>query len=232
MTNKKKAVFNWSGGKDSAHALQKILQENEYEVIALLTTVEASNNASSIHAIPLNLLHKQADCIGIPLYPILLDNKVKPYDESMQEAVLHFKNLGVAHFIFGDIFLEDIKTYRESKLNPLGISVIFPLWGKTSEQVFADFLQSGIKTKVIVTQADKLNQSFIGRDVDFSFLEDLPQNIDVCGEYGEYHTFSYDGPLFKKPVAFTIEKTLQITHQFKMDTGKIESFHYWQAKLS
>ena len=149
MPQKKKAVFNWSGGKDSALALQKTIQEGEFELVSLLTTINEETLTSSIHAIPQKLLLKQADSIGIPLYTVLLSKEKKTYEEGMTEAISHFRNLGVSHFIFGDIFLADVKSYRESKLNPLGIDVVEPLWGKTSEEIMSDFLKSGIKTKII-----------------------------------------------------------------------------------
>ncbi|WP_312922857.1 Dph6-related ATP pyrophosphatase [Empedobacter brevis] len=227
----KKAVFNWSGGKDSALALQKVLEGEEFEIIALLTTITAETNTSSIHGIPLELLKKQVESIGIPLYLVALTKDIKTYEDEMLKAVNHFKQLGVAHFIFGDIFLTDVKNYRESKLLPLGIEVVEPLWGKTSLEVMDEFLKSGIKSKIIVTQADKLDQSFIGRDLDRSVIDSFPINVDVCGENGEYHTFSYAGDLFKTPIDFAILETVLITHEFKLDTGEIKKCDYWQAKL-
>ncbi|MBJ7881901.1 adenine nucleotide alpha hydrolase [Gelidibacter salicanalis] len=231
MKERKKAVFNWSGGKDSALALQKTLQENEYEVVSLLTTINEETLTSSIHAIPLKLLLKQADSIGIPLYTVSLSKDIKTYEEGMAEAVEHFKSQNVSHFIFGDIFLTDVKSYRESKLNPLGIEVVEPLWGKTSKEVMSDFLKSGIKTKIIVTQADKLDQTCIGREIDSMFAKSLPDGIDLCGENGEYHTLSYDGELFKHKIDFTIPKANLISYTFKMDNGEMKNFDYWQAEL-
>lgn len=231
MTDRKKAVFNWSGGKDSALALQKTLQENEFEIVSLLTTINEETLTSSIHSIPLELLMKQADSIGIPLYTVSLSKDKKTYEEGMTEAIKHFKNQGVSHFIFGDIFLVDVKTYRESKLNPLGIEVIEPLWGKTSEEIMNDFLKSGIKTKIIVTQADKLDQTFIGREINHDFAKSLPDGVDLCGENGEYHTFSYDGELFKTKIDFEISNANKVTYDFKMDTGEMKSYEYWQAEI-
>ncbi len=231
MTERKKAVFNWSGGKDSALALLKTLQEKEFEVVALLTTINEENLTSSLHAIPIKLLLKQAEHIGIPLYPVLLSKETKTYEEGMTEAIAHFKDQGVTHFIFGDIFLADVKSYRESKLHPLGIRVVEPLWGKTSEEIMNDFLQSGIKAKIIVTQADKLDQTYIGRDIDYSFVRSLPDGIDPCGENGEYHTFSYDGALFKAGINVEIATTNRISYDFKMDNGVLKSYSYWQAAI-
>lgn len=231
MPPKKKAVFNWSGGKDSALALQKTIQEGEFELVSLLTTINEETLTSSIHAIPQKLLLKQADSIGIPLYTVLLSKEKKTYEEGMTEAIRHFKNLGVSHFIFGDIFLADVKSYRESKLNPLGIEVVEPLWGKNSEEIMNDFLKSGIKTKIIVTQADKLDETFIGREIDNNFAHSLPEGVDLCGENGEYHTFSYEGGIFKTKIDLEINKANRITYEFKMDTGEMKSFEYWQAEI-
>lgn len=229
--DRKKAVFNWSGGKDSALALQKTLKENEFEVVSLLTTINEETLTSSIHSIPLKLLLKQAFSLGILLYTVLLSKNKKTYDEGMTEAITHFKKQGIRHFIFGDIFLPDVKSYRENKLNPLGIEVVEPLWGKSSKEIMNDFLKSGIKTKIIVTQADKLDQTFIGREIDSDFANSLPDGVDLCGENGEYHTLSYDGELFKSKIDFEISKANRISYDFKMDTGEIKSYEYWQAEI-
>lgn len=229
--SRKKAVFNWSGGKDSALALQKTLKENEFEVVSLLTTINEETLTSSIHSIPLKLLLKQADSLGIPLYTVLLSKDKKTYDEGMTEVITHFKNQGVSHFIFGDIFLVDVKSYRENKLKPLGIEVVEPLWGKSSKEIMNDFLKSSIKAKIIVTQADKLGQTFIGREIDSDFAKSLPDGVDLCGENGEYHTLSYDGELFKSKIDFEISKANRISYDFKMDTGEIKSYEYWQAEI-
>lgn len=227
----KKAVFNWSGGKDSALALQKVLEEKEFEVIALLTTMNEESQKSSMHSIPLEILERQADSIGIPLYAVTSSTMLKNYEEKMVEAVQHFKEKGVKHFIFGDIFLSDVKAYRESKLQPLGIEVVEPLWEKTSQEVIDDFLASGIKSKIIVTQADLLDETYIGKDLDADLVKSFPQNIDVCGENGEYHTLCYAGGLFQKEVEFTISETIKTSFDFTLDTGEQKTFQYWQAEI-
>ena len=228
----KKAVFNWSGGKDSALALQKVLEEKEFEVIALLTTMNEETSKSSMHSIPLTILERQAECIGISLHPVASSTALKNYDQKMSEAVQHFKELGVQYFIFGDIFLSDVKAYRESKLHPLGIEVVEPLWEKTSQEVIDDFLASGIQSKIIVTQADLLDETFIGKDLDADLISSFPKNIEVCGENGEYHTLSYAGGLFKKEVEFTISETVKTSFDFTLDTGEKKTFEYWQAEFT
>jgi uncharacterized protein (TIGR00290 family) len=232
MNQRKKAVFNWSGGKDSALALHKTLQENVYDVVSLLTTVNEETLTSSIHSVPLEVLSRQADSIGIPLHTVLFAKDLSNYDNKMRETVDHFKKQGVTHFIFGDIFLADVKTFRESKLNPLGIEVVEPLWDKSSTEIIDDFLKSGIKTKIIVTQADKLDSTFIGKELDIALINSLPNNVDVCGENGEYHSLSYAGGLFKKEVEFQISDTTKISYDIKLDNGQINTFEYWQAEIT
>lgn len=227
----KKAVFNWSGGKDSALALQKILEEKEFEVLALLTTMNEETAKSSMHSIPLEILKRQAESIGIPLYAVASSTMLKNYEEKMAEAVNHFKEQGVKHFIFGDIFLSDVKAYRESKLQTLGIEVVEPLWEKTSQEVIEEFLRSGIKSKIIVTQADLLDETYIGKDLDQNLIDSFPNNIDLCGENGEYHTLCYAGGLFKKEVEFSITETIKTSFDFTLDTGEKKTFEYWQAEF-
>lgn len=231
MTERKKAVFNWSGGKDSALALQKILEQNEFDVISLLTTINEETQKSSIHSIPLEILNRQAKSIGIPLHTVLFAKNLSDYYSKMSKTVAYFKKQGVTHFIFGDIFLTDIKAYRENKLNPLGIEVVEPLWNMSSAEVMNDFLKSGIKTKIIVTQADKLNKTFIGKNLDHKTISLFPDGIDVCGENGEYHTLSYAGGLFKEEVDFTISQIDKIWYDIKLDNGQTKTFDYWQAQI-
>src|SRR5690606_12805683 len=229
---KKKAVFNWSGGKDSALALQKILEENEYEVVSLLTTINEQTRTSSIHSIPIELLKLQAESIGIPLYTMTITEDLRNYDHIMLKTVEHFKKQGVTHFIFGDIFLEDVKTYREKKLNPMGIEVVEPLWDKPSQEVLTEFLKSRIKTKIIITQADKLDKTFIGRELDINTILLFPDDMDLCGENGEYHTFAYAGSLFKKDIHFSLSTPKEISYDIRLDNGETKTYKYWQADIS
>lgn len=231
---KKKAVFNWSGGKDSALALYKVLQADEYEVISLLTTVNRSNSRSSMHGIPVALLQAQADSLGIPLYILELDpeGEMKGYETSMLRAIEYFKSQGVAHFIFGDIFLHDVRSYRERQLRPHGIEVVEPLWNKTTHETMDEFLQSGLKTIVVTTMADLLDETYIRRLIDRPFVESLPAGVDFCGENGEYHTFCFDGPIFKNPIRYSLGCPFKYSHDVNMEDGTRQTFHYWYANLN
>lgn len=225
----KKAVFNWSGGKDSALALTKVISEGELEVVALLTNVYEETLKSLMHSIPLELLEKQAESIGIPLFPVLVDENGASGE--MHEIILHFKEQGVTHFVFGDIFLADIRSYRENKLHPYGIEVVEPLWGKKPEEVMAEFLQSGIRSTIIVTQADKLDSSFVGKDLSEELISGFPPEVDICGENGEYHTFSYGGTLFQKKIDFSIRKVEKQSYAIRLDSGETMTVDYWQAAI-
>lgn len=228
-----KAVFNWSGGKDSALALYKALQSEQYEIVSLLTTVNRENRRSSMHGIPLTLLERQAESIGLPLRTVDLtpDGTMENYEQAMARATAHFREAGADRFLFGDIFLHDVRSYREKQLAPYGITVVEPLWGKTSEEIMQEFLASGLQTVVVTTTADRLDRGFIGRRIDEAFVRDLPPGVDVCGENGEYHTFCYAGGMFRTPVPFSLGEPLQRTYPVKLDDGTVKEYAYWFADL-
>lgn len=230
---KPKAVFNWSGGKDSALALYKVLKEGKYEVVALLTTVNRDKQRSTMHDIPLALLEKQAKSIGIPLHIVNLPpaGSSEDYKNKMLETVEAFKDKGVTHFIFGDIFLHDVRKYREEALNPEGITVVEPLWDMTTAEVMEEFLTSGLKTIIVTTTASELGKEFIGQHITKELISEFPPHIDVCGENGEYHTFCYDGPIFRTPVPFTTKEPFRMEFPIKLDTGETKIFGYWFAGL-
>lgn len=179
-----KAVFNWSGGKDSAHALLRAMQSGKYEIVALLTTVNRDTHRSTMHGIPTALLQAQADSIGIPLHIVDLTPKgnMEDYGAAMSHAVEHFKAQGVTCFIFGDIFLHDVRKYRERQLAPHGIGVAEPLWGESSGGVMHDFLASGLRTVIVTTMADSLGADAVGREIDPAFMASLPAGVDPNGE--------------------------------------------------
>lgn len=193
VEQRRRAVFNWSGGKDSALALQTVLREDRYEVVSLLTTVDASNDSSSMHGIPAELLRMQADSIGLPIRIVPTGKGIEDYERAMAEAVGDFVARGAEHFIFGDIFLQDVRAYRERQLEPYGVTVVEPLWGQGPERIMAAFLASGLETVVVTTDASCLGADWIGRTIDGTFRDDLPDGVDPCGENGEYHTFCHGG---------------------------------------
>ena len=230
-----KAVFNWSGGKDSAHALWRARQSELYDIVALLTTINRDSQRSSMHGIPLPLLQAQADSIGIPLHIVNLtpQGNLENYAEAMTCAALHFKEQGVTHFIFGDIYLHDVRAYRERQLAPLGIEVVEPLWGVvSSEIVMQQYLASGLKTVIVTTQADGLGMDAIGREVDADFIASLPKEMDHNGEKGEFHTFCFDGPIFSSPVLFRQGTHFSLSYDIRLEDGTIQTYTYSFAHLS
>ncbi len=228
---KEKAVFNWSGGKDSALALTQVLQEGRYDVVSLLTTVHRSTRQSSMHHIPQSLLKRQAESIGIPLFEVELppEGSMISYREAMDTAARHFLEQGITHFLFGDIFLHEVRSCREKQLSPLGIHVVEPLWGRPSEEVMEEFLASGLQTVVVTVTEGALGREFVGRKIDREFVRTLPAQVDVCGENGEYHTFCYDGDIFRFPVEFSLGEPRRCTCPVRLDDGTVRDFSYWFA---
>ncbi len=202
----KKAWLNWSSGKDSAMALYHVQQENEYSVEKLFTTLSDTHQRVSMHGLRKDLLLKQVECMGMPLQiaDLSTDTSLETYNNVMEKECLKLKKEGFTHSIFGDIFLEDLREYREQQLKSIGLECVFPLWQKDTAKLMREFLDLGFKAIVVCTNSKYLDDSFCGRVIDSDFLKDLPANVDPCGENGEFHTFVFDGPIFTHPVNFKI----------------------------
>jgi len=207
---KHKTYFNWSSGKDSALALHYLLQDKNYDVEYLLTSVNEHHNRVSMHGVRRDLLQQQLNIIGIPNGTIELPKQPTnaEYEKRMANKVQQLKADGFEYAAFGDIFLEDLKKYREQQLETLNIKTVFPLWKKDTKQLMNEFIALGFKAVVVALDADKLDKSFAGRLVDESFVRDLPKGIDPCGENGEFHTFCFDAPYYKNAVPFSIGETV------------------------
>lgn len=199
------AYMNWSGGKDSSLALNRLLRDNNYHIPYLLTSVNSAHERISMHGVRRTLLQAQASAIGIPLQTIELPEQpsMDVYEQTMLQKVQALKADGLTHAIFGDIFLEDLKIYREQKLASMGIDCLFPLWKEDTKELMQEFLSFGFKAIIVCVNEQYLDKSFCGRLIDENFIRDLPANVDVCGENGEYHSFVFDGPFFKSPVPYT-----------------------------
>jgi len=197
--------MNWSGGKDSSLCLYKALQSKKYNIEYLLTSVNKTHNRISMHGVRVSLLEKQAEAIGIPLKKIELPEMpgMDEYEIEMEKKINEIKSEGIKDSIFGDIFLEDLKIYREKKLAELGITPHFPLWKISTKELMDEFLDLGFKAIIVCINTKFLDKSFCGRIIDRSFVNDLPSDVDVCGENGEFHSYVFDGPIFRKPIAFT-----------------------------
>lgn len=210
-----KVYFNWSSGKDSALALYKILNQSDFQVDFLLTNINEEFDRVSMHGLRKILLEKQAQALGIPLRTILFPGNVnmKTYDTIMANTMEMIVAEGYQKCVFGDIFLEDLKKYRDSKLETVGITGIYPLWKKDTKTLLKELIALGFKAITVCVDAKHLDKSFVGRIIDEQFIADLPEGVDVCGENGEFHTFVFDGPIFKQPVEFTIGEIVHRTYE-------------------
>jgi uncharacterized protein (TIGR00290 family) len=203
---REKILISWSGGKDSSLALYEILKSKEYEVHALFTTITKDYDRVTMHGVRRELIEEQAKSIGIPLREVFIPKNVsnEEYSKIMEREMRKAKEEGISAVVFGDIFLEDVRKYREDNLSKVSMKGIFPLWGRDSRKVVEDFIKLGFKAIVVCVDSKALSKEFIGRIIDEKFLEDLPSGVDPAGEYGEYHTFVFDGPIFKKKVNFEL----------------------------
>jgi uncharacterized protein (TIGR00290 family) len=200
---KEKVVLSWSGGKDSAMAAYQMLASQKYEIAALLTTVTEDFDRISMHGVRRELLERQADSLAIPLHKILIpkvcSNEI--YEARMRDALDHFKALGISQIAFGDLFLADVKQYRDERLAQAGMTGLYPVWMRDTDELVRTFLGLGFKAILACVDTHAIDASFAGREIDSDLLRDLPDSADPCGEYGEYHSFVYAGPIFKKSIA-------------------------------
>lgn len=213
MPSRQKCIFNWSGGKDSALALYYALQDPEVEIKYLVTTLSEEYNRISMHGVRAGLLIAQAERIGILLYQIKLPEMpdMETYDEIMIKHLTVFKDEGITHAIYGDILLEDLRAYREKQLERIGLKAIFPLWKKDTKQLIDEFLKLTFKTIIVCTQQNL--KSICGEVITRKLIDDLPSDIDPCGENGEYHTFVFDGPIFKKKIGYEVGEQVYRTFE-------------------
>jgi uncharacterized protein (TIGR00290 family) len=199
---KNAAIVGWSGGKDSALALYELTRQKDIEIMALLTTVTEGYDRISMHGVRRELLAEQAKALGYPLdevgIPPQCTNEI--YEQRMQQAMEKYHQSGIDQAVFGDLFLEDVRTYREERLGRIGMGGIFPLWGKNTSELAKQFIQLGFRAIVVCVDTQQLDSSYVGREYDESFLSDLPAGVDPCGENGEFHTFVYAGPIFHQPI--------------------------------
>lgn len=202
-------IVSWSGGKDSCLALYEMLNRGQQKVVALLTTIWSEQNKVSMHGVPLALVLRQAESLGLPLHVIYIpqgaSNEI--YEATMKEALSQYRSRGVEEVVFGDLFLEDIRDYRDRLLAQLGMRAVYPIWQRDTSQFIREFLDEGFKAIVTSVDSTKLDSSFAGRIIDDDFLASLPDAVDLCGERGEFHTFVFDGPIFKEKVRFITGET-------------------------
>ena len=203
-------LMSWSGGKDSCIALYEIQRTPDYRVAALLTTLTRDYDRISMHGVRSELLEEQATSLGLPLHKVFIskDASNEEYEMRMGEAFSLHREQGIGSIVFGDLFLEDIRSYREQFLARHNMRGLFPVWKRDTSCFIKDFIELGFKAVVTCVNSKVLDQSFAGRLIDEAFLSSLPGHVDPCGENGEFHSFVFDGPIFAKAVKFGIGETV------------------------
>jgi uncharacterized protein (TIGR00290 family) len=203
--------MSWSSGKDSTMALDRIRRDENIDVVALLVTMNASADRVAMHAVRRALVEAQADRLGLALNVIEIPSPCtnEAYELRMSEAIDSALAEGIEHFVFGDLFLEDVRSYREEKLATTGISPLFPLWGQPTNTLAQSIIDSGVKAVLTCVDPTTLSPTFAGRLFDESLLDDLPAGVDLCGERGEFHTFVYDGPGFSSPIDIEVGEIVE-----------------------
>lgn len=217
--SKKKVIFSWSGGKDSTLCLHHLLQNNEYEVCYLLTSVNGNNKRVSLHGIHQTLIEAQSQSIGIPLKIVyVFEGNNEEYEKQMHEVLMQVKSEGIGTVVFGDIFLEDLRQYRVDNLAKIKMKALFPLWRKNTMQLVLEFIELNYKTVLCCVNDAYLNKNDVGKEITRQLIDNLPLDVDVCGENGEYHSFCYAGPIFKKPIKIILGEKIHKPLELKFQT--------------
>jgi uncharacterized protein (TIGR00290 family) len=202
VSNKLKALLAWSSGKDSAWTLHVLRAQNEVEVVGLLTTINQVFDRVAMHAVRTELLRAQAEAAELPLWPVPIPWPCSnaEYEAAMAAAMARARADGITHVAFGDLFLEDVRRYREERLAPTGVTPLFPLWGTPTDALARRMVEGGLRARLTCVDPKSLDARFAGRDFDAALLAELPTTVDPCGEGGEFHTFAYAGPMFRRPI--------------------------------
>ncbi len=213
-------------------ALWKIQQQKEFEIFGLLTTISLPYNRISMHGVRRELLDVQAQATGLPVYTVQVSEKTNAaYEDAMLLAFSKLKSKGVTHVVFGDIFLEDLKLYREQLLARVGLKCVFPLWKNDTAELAQRFLADHFKTITCCVNDLHFGEKDCGREFDADFLTNLPNGVDPCGENGEFHTFCYAGPIFKSEIRFLIGEKIYRPLEMKTDDEKISTKGFWYCDL-
>ncbi len=231
-----KTYFNWSTGKDSALALYHLLKDENHSIEELITSVNTHYDRVSMHGLRNGLLMAQTKALNIKSSLIELPEQpsMEVYEQKMTEIVTRLKSEGFTHSAFGDIFLEDLRIYREKQLATMGVQAVFPLWKRDTKALIHEFLDLGFKTIVVCANSKHFGEDFVGTIIDKDIIENLPEGVDPCGENGEFHTFCYDGPIFKNPISFTIgEKVYREYNSPSKDDSicKSDKYGVWYCDL-
>ncbi len=211
MPDRPKAVMSWSSGKDSAFAFHEARRAGKIEIVGLLTTVTTAFARVSMHGVREALLDRQAEALGLPCWKVPIPSPCpnEVYEREMARVLGHIRTLGVRHVVFGDLFLEDLRRYRETKLADVGMTCVFPLWMRDTASLAREMIASGLEATITCIDPRKLERSFAGRRFNAEFLDGLPRDVDPCGENGEFHSFVSAGPMFMKSIDVAVGEIVE-----------------------
>lgn len=206
-----RTLISWSSGKDSAWTLLRLRDDPRYELAGLVTTINRAFDRVAMHAVRVSLLEAQAAAAGLPLWKVEIPNPCsnEQYESAMGKLIEDAVADGIEFFAFGDLYLQDIRQYRERLLAPTPIRPVFPLWEEPTPTLAREMIAGGLRARITCVDPKALDPSFAGREFDQQFLEDLPPGVDPCGERGEFHTFAYAGPMFRQPIALQSGQTVE-----------------------
>lgn len=219
--------MNWSSGKDAAMALHTLQQSPHLRCVSLLTSISQEFQRVSMHGLRREVLEAQAKAIDLPLALMELppNASMEIYDQVFQQTLKRFKGRQCLTAAYGDIFLEDLRVYREKQCQPLGMELLFPLWKRNTRDLIHSFVDLGFEAIVVCLNENKLPPEFLGRTIDLDFIRDLPKDVDPCGENGEFHTFCYKGPIFNAPVEFQLGEKIRRSYTDPQEETK--EIGYW-----
>ena len=208
---RKRVLLSWSSGKDSAWTLRELRRRSDVEVAGLLTTINEQFDRVAMHAVRTDLLRRQAESVGLPLrlvsLPFPCGNDV--YEERLRGAIGAARADGIEGIAFGDLFLTDVRQYRERMMEGTGIAPLFPLWGRPTAELAREMTEGGLRARITCVDPRRMPASLAGKEYNGDFLGALPDDVDPCGENGEFHSFAFDGPMFNRPVEFAIGETVE-----------------------
>lgn len=230
------AIFCWSGGKDSAYTLYRVLQSEQYEIQYLVTTLSQEHKRISMHGVKEEMLDRQAEALGLPLRKVFVSAATnEEYEQKMTEAFVEAREKGIQHIVFGDIFLEDLRTYREKILDKISMHGLFPIWKQNTHKLIQDFLQLGFQSVICCVNDRYFGEEDVGQLINSAFINQLAVEVDPCGENGEFHSYCFDGPIFKKAIPIKVGekvyKPLPIHLIDENEKGVKRTLGFWYCEI-
>lgn len=229
---KEKVILSWSGGKDASYALYHLLKSNEYEVVGLLTTINGNLKRVSMHGVHEDMIKLQAEKLNLPLHIVYVyEANNEEYEKAMENYLLKLKTQNINTIAFGDIFLEDLKAYREKKMSSIGMRAIFPLWKRNTKELIHEMIELNFKTITCCIQSSLSEHDFLGKIINEEFIAKLPSGIDPCGENGEFHTFCFSGPIYPQTILIQTAEKVHKTYSFVNEKGENCESGFWYIEI-